>query len=188
MISTSTPDGLLHLDYNGLFAPIVKAIQEISSISHTFRTNLIAWLGDATNGIDKIFANEIVATNVNASIANVATLNASTTNTEKLCLGSRCMTAEQFNHILDMEAAAGTPTSGVASGGTGSSPTGATSGPPTITISGANPAHLNVGDSYADFGATITGPQADLNLGIHTFVDGVATDPVVIDTTAPALI
>lgn len=34
--------------------------------------------------------------------------------------------------------------------------------------------------------STITDPQADLNLGIHTFVDGTATDPVVIDTSVPA--
>ena len=34
-------------------------------------------------------------------------------------------------------------------------------------------------------GATITGPQADLNMGVHTFVDSAATDPVAIDTTIP---
>ena len=73
---------------------------------------------------------------------------------------------------------------GVAQGAPTGSPTGATSGPPITTISGANPAHLNVGDSYADLGATITAPQSDLNLGIHTFVDGIASDPVVIDTAA----
>jgi hypothetical protein len=40
--------------------------------------------------------------------------------------------------------------------------------PPIIAITGDNPAALHVGDSYADLGATITGPQADLNLGITT--------------------
>ena len=57
--------------------------------------------------------------------------------------------------------------------------------PPVITVNGANPANINVGATYADLGAIITGPNADLNLGIHTFVDGIATDPVVIDTTTP---
>ena len=56
LISSSTPDGMLHLDYNGLFAPIVKAIQEIASIGDTFRTNLIGWFADATNGIKEFFA------------------------------------------------------------------------------------------------------------------------------------
>jgi surface protein with Ig-like domain len=56
---------------------------------------------------------------------------------------------------------------------------------PVIHINGENPANINVGTTYADLGAQITGPTADLNLGIHTFVDGTATDPVVIDTTIP---
>jgi hypothetical protein len=60
----------------------------------------------------------------------------------------------------------------------------ATSGPPIIAINGGNPATISVGATYADLGATITGPKDDLNLGVHTFVDGIATDPAVIDTTA----
>jgi hypothetical protein len=35
-------------------------------------------------------------------------------------------------------------------------------------------------------GATITGPTADVNLGIHTFVNGAAMSPVQIDTTEAA--
>jgi hypothetical protein len=34
-------------------------------------------------------------------------------------------------------------------------------------------------------GAQIVSPAADVNLGIHAFVDGLATDPVAIDTTIP---
>jgi hypothetical protein len=52
-----------------------------------------------------------------------------------------------------------------------------------MQIRGNNPATVSVGDTYVDLGATITAPQADQNLGIHTFVDGVATDPAVIDTS-----
>jgi Domain of unknown function (DUF5011) len=48
------------------------------------------------------------------------------------------------------------------------------------------PAIIQVGDTYNDLGATITGPQADLNLGIQTFVNGVATSPVQIDTSEAA--
>jgi hypothetical protein len=40
--------------------------------------------------------------------------------------------------------------------------------PPVITINGNNPAHIHVGETYNDLGATITAPAADLNLGIHT--------------------
>ena len=38
---------------------------------------------------------------------------------------------------------------------------------------GDNPAIVSVGETYADLGATITGPQSDLNLGIHTFLNGI---------------
>ena len=62
----------------------------------------------------------------------------------------------------------------------------ATDTPPIIQINGDNPAIVQVGASYNDLGATITGPQQDLNLGISTFVNGVAMSPVQIDTSAAA--
>jgi hypothetical protein len=37
-----------------------------------------------------------------------------------------------------------------------------------------------------DLGATVTGPQADLNLGIATFLHGTLTSNIVIDTSAAA--
>ena len=58
--------------------------------------------------------------------------------------------------------------------------------PPVIQINGDNPAIVQVGDSYNDLGATITGPQADLNLGIETYINGVETSPVQIDTSQAA--
>ena len=45
---------------------------------------------------------------------------------------------------------------------------------------------LNVGDSYADLGATITAPQADLNLGIKTFLNGALVSNIVLDTSEVA--
>jgi hypothetical protein len=37
-----------------------------------------------------------------------------------------------------------------------------------------------------DLGATITGPQADLNLGITTYVNGAPMNPVQLDTSTAA--
>ena len=54
--------------------------------------------------------------------------------------------------------------------------------PPLIQINGDNPAIVQVGETYNDLGATITGPQADLNLGIKTYVNGIEMSPVQIDT------
>jgi hypothetical protein len=58
--------------------------------------------------------------------------------------------------------------------------------PPAIEITGDNPAHIHVGDAYGDLGATITGPQADLNLGIKTFLNGQFVSNIVVDTSAAA--
>jgi Carboxyl transferase domain/Domain of unknown function (DUF5011) len=60
----------------------------------------------------------------------------------------------------------------------------ATNTPAVIQINGDNPAIVQVGATYSDLGATITGPQADLNLGIETFLNGVLVSPIVIDTSA----
>ena len=62
----------------------------------------------------------------------------------------------------------------------------ATDTPPVIQINGANPAIIQVGDTYNDLGATITGPEQDLNLGITTYLNGALTSNIVIDTSAAA--
>ncbi len=55
--------------------------------------------------------------------------------------------------------------------------------PPTIALNGDNPATIQVGATYADLGATITGPEADLNLDIQLYIDGAPTDAIQLDTT-----
>jgi len=59
--------------------------------------------------------------------------------------------------------------------------------PPTITINGDNPAVIEVGDSYADLGATVndTGPgqAGDTNLGYQTFVNGTLVSIIDINTS-----
>ena len=67
-----------------------------------------------------------------------------------------------------------------------SSPSDATDTPPVIQINGDNPAIIQVGASYTDLGATITGPQADLNLGIQTYLNGTLESPIELDTSAAA--
>jgi surface protein with Ig-like domain len=56
---------------------------------------------------------------------------------------------------------------------------------PVILINGENPATIQVGSTYADLGATITGAKADLNLGITTLLDGATTTSIQLDTTKP---
>jgi len=62
--------------------------------------------------------------------------------------------------------------------------------PPTITINGDNPAIIELGDSYAVLGATVTdtgpGQAGDTNLGYQTFLNGTLVSNIVIDTSSVA--
>jgi hypothetical protein len=72
------------------------------------------------------------------------------------------------------------PTPGLAN------PAPSPSSPPVISITGNNPAHIHVGASYSDLGATISGPTADKNLGIKTYLNGALVSNIVLDTTGVA--
>jgi len=99
--------------------------------------------------------------------------------TNKLCVQGTCVTGAQLAALL-----AAANQSITASAPPSSSTTDATDTPPVIVINGDNPAIVQVGASYTDLGATITGPQADLNLGVATYVNGAPMNPVQIDTIA----
>ena len=156
------------VDYGRITPLIVAAVQDIANITSTFEQNLIAWLGSAGNGINEFFA----------QIGNFDQVN-----TQHLCVGSTCVTPAQFQAMV----AAANQSSTAASPSTTGTPD-STSSPqaPVIAINGANPAVIQVGAIYNDLGATITGPQADLNLGIKTFVNGLFASNIVLDTAQPA--
>src|SRR5262249_2714284 len=110
-------------------------------------------LADAGNGIGNIFANALHAR-------------------QEICVDDQCMSKNDVKALLKLErsqsASAAAPASSGADG-------------PIIEIQGNNPATINVGDSYNDLGAVITGPKADINLGLTYLVDGLASDAVTID-------
>jgi hypothetical protein len=120
--------------------------------------------------------------------------------TDELCVsdstGETCITRGQLDTLLANAANSQSSGSGAvsASGGSGGDSTdsstaaspSATSTPPQISVNGNNPATVQVGATYLDLGATITGPQADINLGIWASVDGGATTTTpTIDTSQP---
>jgi hypothetical protein len=181
-----TPNGTLSLNYIGLISPIVAAIQalsaELSSIENTIAG----------------FAEKIVTGEVD---------------TQKLCVSDGpsdqsplCVTKTQLAAVLSAQAVAAT-TESVSSSGAGhptnsvnpdngnsssdadpaaSSSTDSSATPPVLQVNGDNPAIIQVGVIYTDLGATITGPQADLNLGITTYVNGTEMNPVQLDTSTAA--
>src|ERR1700687_3505257 len=107
MVATSTwsPDGTYMLNYTGFIAPLVKAVQEIATITDTFKANLIAWLGWAQNGIVDLFAKNIYATNITANHGSFREITASSTVSDsgtfgKLCVDDLCVTRDQLAAIL----------------------------------------------------------------------------------------
>ena len=134
------------------------------SLAPSSRT-LSPGFGDASNGITDFFAE-------NGHFS------------DELCVGSTCVTPAQFQAMV---AAAGvSQSSGQGSETASSDNSQANDIPPVILINGNNPAIVQIGANYNDLGATITGPQQDLDLGISTFVNGVAMSPVQIDTSTAA--
>lgn len=56
--------------------------------------------------------------------------------------------------------------------------------PPTITINGNNPAHINVGDNYSDLGATVS-DNVDQNLGYKTYLGSTEMEWAHLETSEP---
>ncbi|MEI7720323.1 MAG: tail fiber domain-containing protein, partial [bacterium] len=83
--TTLTPDGTLTLNYVGLIAPIIGAIQGIAHIAGDFKENLVAWLGDAANGIHDLY---------------VSIFHAKEVHTDMLCVGETCVTQAQFLQMV----------------------------------------------------------------------------------------
>jgi hypothetical protein len=162
-----TPDGTLSLNYIDLISPIVSAIQALSS-EVTSIENTIAGFADSFT------TNQLTFVRGQGTEVDVQTL----------CIGSTCITENQLKALLASadQAAGDSSSSSNDSNATSSAP----STPPVISVNGDNPAIVQVGATYNDLGATITGPQADLNLGITTFLNGTLTSNIVIDTSQAA--
>jgi lysophospholipase L1-like esterase len=155
-----TPDGTLSLNYIDLISPIVAAIQELDKEITSLASTVASF-----------------AQSITSAIGNFGQVNAA----NELCVGSTCVTPAQFQAMV-----AATYQGGSAPTPPSTSPSSATGTPPMIQINGDNPATIQVGATYTDLGATITGPQADLNLGIQTYLNGVLESPIELDTSADA--
>jgi fibronectin-binding autotransporter adhesin len=112
----------------------------------------------ATTGIfDKVFAKEV--------------------HSDKLCVadqsGETCITKSQLDALLAGAASSGGASLTNTQGGTGTSTATTTADTigPVIEIQGENPAHVNVGATYSDLGATVT-DNVDQNLGFTISLDG----------------
>ncbi len=156
-----TPDGTLSLNSIDLISPIVSAVQALSTEITSMESTVAGFAQPITSAIG----------------------NFGRVNTNELCVGSICVTAAQFQAMV---AAANqsreTPSSSTNTNTASTTP----DTPPVIAINGDNPAIIQVGATYTDLGATITGPQADLNPGLKTFLNGALVSNIVIDTSSVA--
>lgn len=168
----SSTSGYLTLQDRPLIAALVNAIKEIASIGGAFKSNLIAWLGEAGNGIDSIFAKDIYATN-----GTFDTITAHRVRSDVLCAGSICVTEAQLAALL--------ATAGQSVGPSPLSVPPGTPRAPVIEINGNATSTISIGEMYLDLGARIIAPDSDLNLGIVILLDGATTTAVSIDTSAP---
>ncbi len=177
LVHQNSSSGYFTLDYQGLFAPIVGAIQEIS--------HELSALEATVAGFAESFTSKQVTT-------------------DKLCVtksggGSVCVTGDQLQQMLSGVGVAGSgsgasggslsssSSSGLASG-SGNSGSSAANSPtaPVLTVVGDSPTSLTVGDTYSDLGVTIV-DAASPNIGYQVSVDGGATttpDQIHIDTSA----
>jgi hypothetical protein len=124
-------------------------------------------------------------------------------NTQQLCVSNGpndqspvCVTKTQLAALLSQSA--GADLANPSPGGSGSNLADSTPDsdassttpdtPALIQINGDNPSVIQVGATYTDLGATITGPQQDLKLGLTAIVDSGATTTIgaiEIDTSQP---
>jgi hypothetical protein len=181
-----TPDGTLSLNYIDLISPIVSSIQALSVDITSIENTLASFATSFTTHI----------------------LTADTIDTGTLCITDGpndhapvCVTKAQLAALLSAAPSttgsvtspppsnpSPTPSVSVTSSASSTPPVSVTSSatPPVIHINGDTPAIIQVGDSYTDLGATITGPTADINLGITTYVNGTPMNPIQLDTTQAA--
>ena len=146
-----TPDGTLGLNYMGLIAPIVEAVQSLSAEVQSLTTTVAG------------FAQSFTTHQLNA---------------DELCLQGTCITKTQLQALLSgqpsIQISAPTP------------PTiSATTTPPSINIQGSNSATINVGDTYTDLGAIVHYNQGH-DLSYRTFINGILSGKILIDTTQVA--
>ncbi|MDB5187605.1 MAG: hypothetical protein JWO50_125, partial [Candidatus Kaiserbacteria bacterium] len=83
----SSTNGFLTLQDRPILAATVNAIKDIGSITGIFKDNLIAWLGNTSNGITSIFAQNG---------------NFNTTNTQTICVDGECLTKSDVHTLLQM--------------------------------------------------------------------------------------
>ena len=171
LVSTAS-NGYLQVSYAGITPVLTESVRElnlkISSIeafaadaadSRTFIQSLVAWLASATNGIGDLFAGTLHTKDVQTD----------QTHTNQLCVGTVCVTQEQFMRMVQQSGAVSSSGDSQPNGVTPSS--GSNSSAPVAPVPDpVSPAPV----SAADPAPVVSAPAA-------------APDPAAAPAPAPAL-
>jgi hypothetical protein len=151
-----TPDGTLGLNYLGLIAPLVEAVQTLSSQVSNLASTVAGFAQSFTS--DKVTTKEICV--------------------EKSDGSTVCVSGDQLAEVLSD----GSSTPQVQISAATSPVISGTTTPPSINIQGSNPATIDVGDTYTDLGAIVHDNQGH-DLSYRTFINGVLSGNILIDTS-----
>jgi hypothetical protein len=164
--------------------------QEVQRVFPTLvaTTSATALTPDGTLGVNYIgFVAPIISAlqELAAQVKHLADLvQTKKVQTDQLCVGDTCVTQDQLKALLQNAGAQSAAASSGSSSSSSASTTPDTTAP-TVSLTGANPATVSVGDTYTDLGATVT-DNVDNNLGFTVSVDGGAAttlDAMVLDTS-----
>ena len=180
-----TPGGTLGLNYIGLISPIVSAIQALYSDVLSLEQTVSGFAQSFTSNTIT-FNNQLCAKESNGSTICITGDQLATLLATQGSSGSATGSNQSPAAAQPSPSDASTTTESVTQNSASTTPTI----PPTITINGDNPAIIEVGDTYADLGATVTdtgpGQAGDPNLGYQTFLNGTLVSNIVINTSQVA--
>jgi hypothetical protein len=168
---TATSTGVWGVDYEKMGALALQGVKELLDLSDAFKSSLIAWLASASNGIGDFFA-------------KVGHFNEA--DVGKLCVGSTCVSEDQFKSMV---AAAGAPPFG-RDGAPGGSSTPVLAGtdttssttPATLVVNGNNPAQWPLNQMWNDnLGALFTHAGQSETIYSTTTVDTAISGTTTID-------
>jgi hypothetical protein len=162
------PDGYLTMNYAGLTPYLVKAVQQ-----------LMAQLSDLAATVAN-FADSFTTKELTFTRATGDEVDANTVKSKTLCLGATCVTESQLAAVLALVGQSATAPASTQVTSATASTTPYT--PLTITIAGNNPAHITVGDTFNDLGATAK-DSAGHDLGVKTLLNGALVSSIVLDAS-----
>jgi len=179
-------DALQQVATSTSFAFATTSAQALTSGTASSTQPWLAALANASSGLKNDIqgmGSTVIHVFQGAVYASVGVFNqvfAQSVHTDQLCLtdntGETCVTKAQLDVLLSGAGSSGG--SGTSGGSTGTTtPSGGGSGgtasstPPTITLIGADPAEINVGDTYVDPGVTVSSTVSP-NIGYTMSLDG----------------